>query len=68
MITLKIVKGLLIIVLSICFVNVAFWLMNKASTVAFILGIICLVMAVGFPIEFVINLYNKNRYKKELNN
>ncbi len=58
--TLKIAKYFIITVLVLMGVDLSFYLMNMASTVAFIIGFLMFIISVGLPIELII----KNNRKK----
>ena len=49
-------------------VNVSFYLMNLASTLAFIVGVLLLIFVIGFPLEFVVIRHIKEIKKKNQNN
>lgn len=53
------IKFIIVMVL----VNLSFWLMNMASTVAFICGILLLIAACGFFIEHAYRVYIKQYIK-----
>jgi len=61
--TLKIALIALIVFVILGFTDLSFILMNMASTPAFIIGHILLIISFGLPIEYVYHKYLKRKNK-----
>ena len=59
LITFKVLGFTLVGILVLFMIDFSFWLMNQASTVTFVLGILLLVCIVGIPIELLIHRLTK---------
>jgi uncharacterized membrane protein len=59
LITFKVLGFTLVGILVLFMIDFSFWLMNQASTVTFVLGILLLVCIVGIPIELLIRRLTK---------
>jgi uncharacterized membrane protein len=59
--TFKVIMFIIITTFILLGIDISFWAMNQPSTIAFIFGIIIIILVIGLPIEYFIYKFKNKK-------